>query len=424
MTASRRMAKTILRRGAALLMLASASPLIAQRGDTPVDVTAVPPPSAQTVGPAELRNFSLNGTVTRPADPPAKAQPQQNATTQPARPSESSPRASDAPAARSGLARPSAALQPSRTTAPSGGSAESIALPVPTPNTGLVDNSTPSIAQPAFDVGDQVASTPLPAAPSNGFTGWPWIAALIAVIGGAAYLLRDRRLRRKRYGDFGRLAFAGPQTEGQVDRPRPDPIPPANHPIPPRSAPVTGPIPAPPAAAPPDGLVTSTLLRPQLNVQFTPDRAVVTEHEVMLQFDVVLHNSGSAPARDVLVEATLVSAHAGQDADIAGFFQQPAGSGDRIAAIAPLGRVSLKSAVRLPIAQIHDFQVEGRRLFVPMVAFNIHHRSGAAEAQASASFLIGRGGDEDEKLAPFRLDLGPRIFRGLSARPHSMGLQR
>ena len=88
----------------------------------------------------------------------------------------------------------------------------------------------------------------------------------------------------------------------------------------------------------------------------------------------------------------------------------------------PLGKIALKSAVRLPIDQLHSFEVEGRKLFVPLVAFNILFRSGAGEGQASASFLVGRGSDEDEKLAPFRLDLGPRIFRGLSARPHSMGL--
>ena len=61
---------------------------------------------------------------------------------------------------------------------------------------------------------------------------------------------------------------------------------------------------------------------------------------------------------------------------------------------------------------------------MPLVAFNILFRSGTGEGHASASFLVGRGSDEDEKLAPFRLDLGPRIFRGLSARPHSMGLSR
>jgi hypothetical protein len=115
----------------------------------------------------------------------------------------------------------------------------------------------------------------------------------------------------------------------------------------------------------------------------------------------------------------MICAHAGQDAEIAAFFQQPIGKGDRIPAIQPLGRISLKSAVRLPLAQLHSFKVEGRTLFVPLVAFNVLY---GGDAQTSASFLVGRGTERDEKLAPFRLDLGPRIFRGLSSRPHSMGL--
>ena len=71
-----------------------------------------------------------------------------------------------------------------------------------------------------------------------------------------------------------------------------------------------------------------------------PDRAVVTENEVLVQFDVLLANSGSAPARDVLVEAKLVPAHAKQDEEIAAFFQYPQATGDRMAAIPPLGKVS------------------------------------------------------------------------------------
>jgi hypothetical protein len=36
---------------------------------------------------------------------------------------------------------------------------------------------------------------------------------------------------------------------------------------------------------------------------------------------------------------------------------------------------------------------------------------------------VGREG-EGEKMAPFRLDLGPRIFRNLGARPHHMQVRR
>ena len=186
--------------------------------------------------------------------------------------------------------------------------------------------------------------------------------------------------------------------------PRADPAPPA------RPAPRAGTGPARPARAPArpvrrhaslqprspvdDGLIRSTALKPELNFQFVPDRAVVTESEVMLQFDVVLTNSGAAPARDVLVEAKLVPAHAGQDQEIAAFFQQPRQTGDRMAGIPPLGKVSLKSAVRLPLDQLHSFEVDGRKLFVPLVAFNILFRWSGGEGQASASFLVGRGNDE------------------------------
>ena len=149
----------------------------------------------------------------------------------------------------------------------------------------------------------------------------------------------------------------------------------------------------------------------------------MTPTDAVLQFDILVTNSGSAPARDVLIEAKMFAAHAGQDQEIAAFFHQPEGAGDRIPGIAPLGKLSLKSAVRMPIEQLHSFEANGRKLFVPLVGFNVLFRSGGGEGQASASFLVGRGDEEAEKLAPFRLDLGPRIFRGLSARSHSLGLQ-
>ena len=42
----------------------------------------------------------------------------------------------------------------------------------------------------------------------------------------------------------------------------------------------------------------ATKLKPQLNVEFVADRVVITEQEVMLMFEIVIANVGSAPARD------------------------------------------------------------------------------------------------------------------------------
>ena len=66
-----------------------------------------------------------------------------------------------------------------------------------------------------------------------------------------------------------------------------------------------------------------------------------------------------------------------------------------------------------------EYEVEGRKLFVPIMGFNAHYRFGTNHGQTSASFIVGRGGEDGGKMAPIRLDLGPRIFRGLSARQHS-----
>ena len=431
MTALRRMTGKTFVKGlggsAAALALALAAPAQAQNADAPVDVTAAPPPSAETVGPSTLRDFNLQGTVTRPSDRPTS-------TGTPAQPAPTVP----APAATSG-AEPVAATQPqtaaptqrtaSRSTGPDVPAAAgnlSIEESVATPSTPL-DVTTESAPAPGFAPPAESAAAALPG--SGESLPWPWIAALLALVLGGGYIARSRRGRRNRYGDPGRMAFAGlaPDVGPEVapaPQPRPQPRP---DPIPPRAQPAPAPAPKPAPAPPPkkdDGLIVSTSLRPELNVQFQPDRAVVTENEVLVQFDVLLVNSGSAPARDVLVEGRLVAAHAGQDQEIAAFFQNPVGQGDRIATIPPLGRISLKSAVRLPISQLHSFEAAGRKLFVPLVAFNILFRSNGGEGQASASFLVGRGSEADEKLAPFRLDLGPRIFRGLSARPHSMGLSR
>jgi hypothetical protein len=411
-------------------VLALAMPALAQNSDAPVDVTAAPPASSDTVGPSQLQNFNLQGTVTRPSERPA-ASSTAPSTASSAPPPNSVTTAADQPiVTRGDVARGNVIATSRPATA---ASRQPLSEQVPS----ALGEATPSLpldvkTDSAPLASDAVGSTPASASQAgpSSLLSWPWLAALIALIGGGAFIAWSRRSKHRRYADAGRMAFAGLVADTDVEpaplppvRPRPDPVPPRAQPSPrPDPLPPAAPKPAPKPAD--DGLIKSTALKPELNFQFVPDRAVVTDQEVMLQFDVVLTNSGAAPARDVLVEAKMVPAHAGQDQEIAAFFQQPQATGDRMAGIPPLGKISLKSAVRLPIDQLHSFEVEGRKLFVPLVAFNILFRGGGGEGQASASFLVGRGTDGDEKLAPFRLDLGPRIFRGLSSRPHSMGLQR
>ena len=199
MTALRRMTIKSFSGISAALMLALGAPAAAQNSDAPVDVTAAPPPSADTIGPAQLQNFNLQGTVTRPAERPA-ANPTQPAAAQPSAAvpvdSVSSPTVNAAtnraPESRGNPTRPPAA----RPLAAPPVTSDSVTPSVP------LDVTTNTAPQPSYDAEASPIEAPLGA--ERGGLSWPWLAALVALIGGGAFIAWSRRGRRQRYGDPGR----------------------------------------------------------------------------------------------------------------------------------------------------------------------------------------------------------------------------
>ena len=408
---------------AALALAAPAGPALAQAQETPPATGApaeVPPPepATETIGPRELQNFSINGTVTRPA-PQAPAAPPAPA------PSASVPGATatqpgPAPAGSS-ASRPT---RGSSATAPS----VTVTLPPATPSTGLPEPA------PADGVAAQPNLTPIAppteTLPADGRGSLiPWLLAIALLVGAAVYFFWRQR-SQPGYAPAGAgYAFVTPEPRPASPRPAAQPL--QRSPAPrPAAEPQPAPEPQLPAGIvstrlgqPPAGSgVVSTRLRPWLEIEFTPGRCVVEENKATIQFDVAVFNSGSAPARDVLIEASMFNAGPAQDQEIGAFFANPVAKGDRIPAIAPLKRVALKSAVSLTLDQMRQFEVAGKRIFVPLIGFNALYRWSGGDGQTSASYLVGRD-TQSEKLAPLRLDLGPRIFRGLGARQHNLGVR-
>jgi hypothetical protein len=170
------------------------------------------------------------------------------------------------------------------------------------------------------------------------------------------------------------------------------------------------------------GIVSSSL-RPWVDIEFEPLGCVVEADRITIEFDVHLFNSGSASARGVLVEASMFNAGPSQDQDIAAFFQNPVAQGERILEIPPLRRMTIRSSVVAPRENVREFELGGRPAFVPLLAFNALYRLSGSEAQTSASYLLGRETKSD-KLAPLRLDLGPRAITGLGARPLPNGVRK
>ena len=77
----------------------------------------------------------------------------------------------------------------------------------------------------------------------------------------------------------------------------------------------------------------------------------------------------------------------------------------------------------MPREHVRAYEIGGRQVFVPLIAFNALYNWGGGEGQTSVGYLLGRD-TKAEKLGPFRLDLGPRIFRGVAGRLLPAGVRR
>jgi hypothetical protein len=236
-------------------------------------------------------------------------------------------------------------------------------------------------------------------APDRSLPLWPWLLAAMALGAGGAFLFWRNRGRHSYAGGPHIDAFVAPEPapRGRVPAPAPRPAP-------------TQPTPSSP------GLVT-TRLRPWLDIAFAPKRCIIEEHQVVFEFELTVYNSGSGAARDVLVEAVMINASPTQEQEINAFFARTGGAGERIERIAQLKRVALSPRVAVPRQQVRVLEAGGRRVFVPLIAFNVQYNWGASNSsQTSAVYLLGRE-TKAEKLAPFRIDLGARVYRGIEARP-------
>ena len=392
------------------LALALAAPALAQN--------TVAPASNGVVGPSELRDFSLGGPVREPAltvPGPAGTQPAARPPARQPRPADSGPSTSatrSSPQARLTPAPGEFTAPPSqREATPDVSSTQSLTLPPPAP-----------VAAPAADGASELGSQPglLPVAPPPSASValdpepplWPWlVAALLAGLAAVYYGTRQRSRPRRLAAD-GSATFVPAEPEAQAAvSPRAPAPPPAPAAPPPR------------APAPDAGMIVSKRLKPSLDIQFMPERLIFDGNQAAIEFAVMVFNSGNAPARELLVEAAMFNAGASQDQEIGAFFAHPVGRGERINEILPLNSLTLRSTVILPAAQMRVYEVEGRKLFVPLVGFNALYRWSGKDAQVSESFIVGVD-TQGERMGPFRLDAGARQFRNLGARAHSVRLRK
>ncbi|PZU59524.1 MAG: hypothetical protein DI547_05935 [Sphingobium sp.] len=264
---------------------------------------------------------------------------------------------------------------------------------------GLTQAPFDNAATPSTDTG----STTLPAATTettDDGTDWlPWLAG----IGGAAVLIGGgiafRRRRRPR-------ALLAPVVEIEIE-PAPLPEVAATTPATPPASP---PVPAAPELPRPSAALSMT---------FAPQGARHTLVGVAVGYRLVLRNDSEVMAENVSVSLQIANASSAQEQRLAAFFAAPTNDpAHQIAQIAPGESIELTGEARVSNDAIEPILMQDRSLLIPVLAFSAHYGwDGGGQGYSGAAFVIGLENDPPgERMAPFRLDQGPKQYREVGSR--------
>ena len=360
------------------------------------------PPASDVVGPPALQDFELRpenqaAPVGEPRPTIAPLSPPAPSTEQQQQPATSEPVVTIAPPPAPVTNRPAPQRQP---TAVEQRATRVTPLPpaaeVPAPSEPATDPTAEPPASPLLDdvgVSQPPASIaePLEQAPlePDDTGGQWWLYLLFAgLVAGLGFVALRRRSQAA-------PAVAAPAA--------PAPLRPAT--------------PAPPA--PP---VREEPARAWIDLEFRPLEAGTTASHATVKFELMVRNTGDGEARDVRIDGRMFNAGPTLDQEIAAYFGEIAAGMPAPRPLAAKTQMPYRGTLLLPREQVREVTVQGRRLFIPMVAFNVRYRWGDNGAgQTAASYLVGTESDPPcDKMGAFRLDLGPRIYRKVGQREHRL----
>jgi hypothetical protein len=358
--------------------------------------TQAPPRAA---GPADDSGVAPTPVAPKSAAPPVIALPAPSpAATPTARPT-SVPiaRQAAAPVQRAPVVVP-------RVAAPAA-MASPIPAPIVQPSATPVPDAAPSLATPEPTASSSPAPAATPATADNGHAAWLYaaVAAVLPLVAGGLVWWRRRHAPRA--------------------LPAPDFIPPA---VPAEAIEETARepivVPAPDFANSRESsnpIVVPATSNPILSLALEATRMSATLFNATLAYRLVVTNTGTAALSGIEIAGDMTSAHASRPVEeqlgLDGASLAPLHG---VASLAPGESVTLGGELRLPLAAILPIRRGDAQLFVPLARF-------AAQAQGPdgkpiamhRTFLVGQSRSAHvDKLQPFRLDLGPRLYSELGQR--------
>ncbi len=413
------------------LLLATPSLAQEQGGSDPVfslPRTSQPPADPNRQGP-ELDVFR-GAPVTPQASTPVitppppvvvqpQPQPQPTPSAQPQRPATATPRPAPAePAA------------PAREPESSSAAPEAPTQQSPEPQTAPAEPAAPQAEPaPAPAAPATPANEPPPAAAAES-SSWGWIAGAIALLAAAlaaAFLLLRRRPDEQQQTHEEPEAAPPPQPSAPSPAAaKPAPVPPA-----PATTKPVNPAPAPQPGAPSPKPAAATAGRPWIDLTLEVRSARLSLMGATIGYHLTLHNRGEHIADDILIRTFIANADANQQAQLQQFFAGAVGLPAHSAvSLAPGQSHSLTGELRLLHDQIAPVQMGDRALLIPLIAFDAQYRwsdepgaNPTGSGRTGRAFIVGQEKTPPaDRLAPFRVDQGPRQFRTPGSRATALEL--
>lgn len=337
--------------------------------------------------PRELRDFRLD---------PERAQPQPEPQVTPPPVVPTLP-ATQAPAPSTEEAAPPRAQRAAPTVQAPARPSQGAAEPAPAPETD-VSEPAQALPLPADAPPEGAPAIIAPDQPEPAFVMRWQIAAALGIAALALFALLAFRRRRS----------------GREDQPIYEPAVEPEHiqEIPKAAAPAIAPVKL--ATPPPQPA------RPgSISLEFIPDKATLSFTSLTVKGQLRLVNGGEAIAENLRLRATLLSANAQQQQIIAAFHTgQIQVSEEPLGDAKPGETLVLQIEIAVPVAELQSFEVDKRRIMVPVFIADLAYESAGQAEKAKIACLVGKETQPPApKMAPFRLDLGPRSFAPLGQRP-------
>lgn len=332
--------------------------------------------------PPELRDFRLDPE--RPAPQPA---PQPEVQPPPVAPTEDIATQPNPP--RNTAREVAPTRQPTRATPDAEPTAPS---EVVAPQTEILPMPDAERVTPAPQNTAPVAATPTPSVASPGMAMWQIamaILAALALVGGWLFYRNHRKMT------VGETRVGAKQTP--VILPTPDFSP----------APETAPV------------IAATARRPRLSLEFIPDKATLGFNALTLRGQLRVANDGDAPAVDMQLRATMISANQRQKETIAAFHGGAIPITPNSLGAAKIGeRLALDIEMSVPVKELDSYIVGDKKIFVPVMLANLAYEWEGGSDNVTMAWMVGRESKPQQpKMGPLRLDLGPRSFAPLGQRP-------